>query len=77
MIVWAYFRLPETKGRSYEELSILFAQKVSARKFASIDVDAFDERQNAELPSRAQSVAESTGRKGSGVSAIARVGRKL
>jgi SP family general alpha glucoside:H+ symporter-like MFS transporter len=32
--VWAYFRLPETGGRTYEELDILFAQKnMTARKF--------------------------------------------
>jgi SP family general alpha glucoside:H+ symporter-like MFS transporter len=32
---WAYFRLPETGGRSFTELDILFANKVSARKFKS------------------------------------------
>jgi SP family general alpha glucoside:H+ symporter-like MFS transporter len=40
--IWAYFRLPETKGRTYEELDILFAKKVSARKFASEKVDAYE-----------------------------------
>ena len=39
---WAYFRLPETRGRTYEELDILFARKVSARKFSSEHVDAYD-----------------------------------
>ncbi|KAH8703986.1 putative maltose permease [Talaromyces proteolyticus] len=39
--IWAYFRLPEAKGRTYEELDILFARKVSARKFASEHVDAY------------------------------------
>jgi len=44
--VWAYFRLPEMKGRSYYEIDILFERKVPARKFASttIERDA-DERQ--------------------------------
>jgi len=42
VFVWAYFRLPETKDRTFHELDILFAQKVSARKFASTDVDAFN-----------------------------------
>lgn len=37
---WAYFRLPETKGRSYEELDVLFAARVDARRFATTDVDA-------------------------------------
>jgi SP family general alpha glucoside:H+ symporter-like MFS transporter len=38
---WSYFRLPEPKGRTYAELDILFATKVSARKFASTHVDAY------------------------------------
>ncbi|KXJ96826.1 sugar transporter-like protein [Microdochium bolleyi] len=41
MFVWGYFRLPEIKGRTYEELDILFEQRVSARKFASTHVDAY------------------------------------
>lgn len=33
-LVWAYFRLPETGGRTYEELDILFGKKgMTARKF--------------------------------------------
>lgn len=39
--LWAYFRLPEAQGRTYEELDILFARKVSARKFSSTLVDAY------------------------------------
>ena len=31
--VWAYFRIPETKGRTFEELDILFDRKVPAREF--------------------------------------------
>lgn len=32
---WAYFRLPETRGRTYEELDILFAEKdLPARDFS-------------------------------------------
>ncbi|WWC87014.1 uncharacterized protein L201_001897 [Kwoniella dendrophila CBS 6074] len=34
-ILWAFFRLPETGGRSFTELDILFANKVPARKFKS------------------------------------------
>ncbi|KAH7040375.1 sugar transporter-like protein [Microdochium trichocladiopsis] len=41
MFVWAYFRLPEIKGRTYEELDILFENRVPARKFASTHVDAY------------------------------------
>lgn len=32
-LIWCFFRLPETKGRTYAELDILFEQKVPARKF--------------------------------------------
>lgn len=35
---WAFFRLPETKGRTFEELDILFSQKVGARKFRKVKV---------------------------------------
>ena len=40
-VVWIYFRLPEPKGRTYGELDILFENKVSARKFATTNVDFF------------------------------------
>jgi MFS transporter, SP family, general alpha glucoside:H+ symporter len=40
-LVWAYFRLPEPKGRTYEEIDILFEQKVSARNFKSMQVNLF------------------------------------
>jgi SP family general alpha glucoside:H+ symporter-like MFS transporter len=40
-LVWAYFRLPEPKGRTYGELDVLFEQGVSARKFASTIVDPY------------------------------------
>jgi len=42
-LVWAYFRLPETKGRTFEELDILFAQRVPAKAFAKYEIDAFDD----------------------------------
>ncbi|RAO70385.1 uncharacterized protein BHQ10_006397 [Talaromyces amestolkiae] len=44
IFIWSYFRLPEAKGRTYEELDIIFARKVSARKFASQEVDAYAAR---------------------------------
>ncbi|KAK8065125.1 hypothetical protein PG997_011872 [Apiospora hydei] len=43
VFLWAYFRLPEIKGRTYEEIDILFTNKVSARKFAGTHVDAYAE----------------------------------
>lgn len=47
--IWAYFRLPETKDRTFEELDMLFAKKISARKFAQTDVNVFDQRETEEL----------------------------
>jgi SP family general alpha glucoside:H+ symporter-like MFS transporter len=44
VFVWGYFRLPETRGRTFEELDILFAEKVSARKFHSHQLDAYQGR---------------------------------
>lgn len=40
--VWAFFRLPETKDRTYEELDIMFSRKVPARKFKGYQVDAYE-----------------------------------
>ncbi|KAJ5185573.1 Major facilitator superfamily domain general substrate transporter [Penicillium cf. griseofulvum] len=31
--IWAFFRLPETKGRSYEELDMMFHANLQTRKF--------------------------------------------
>jgi SP family general alpha glucoside:H+ symporter-like MFS transporter len=36
-LIWAIFRLPETKGRTYEELDNLFEKNIPAWKFASTD----------------------------------------
>ncbi|KAI0406370.1 general alpha-glucoside permease [Xylaria palmicola] len=36
---YVFFRLPETKGRTYAELDILFENKVPARKFASTKIE--------------------------------------
>ena len=33
MLIWTYFRLPETKGMTPTTLNQLFHEKVSARKF--------------------------------------------
>ncbi|EED14415.1 maltose permease, putative [Talaromyces stipitatus ATCC 10500] len=32
-LTWTYFRLPEPKGRTFEELDLRFEKKISARKF--------------------------------------------
>lgn len=39
--LWSFFRLPEFKGRTYEELDILFQKRVPARKFKQTRVDAY------------------------------------
>lgn len=43
--IWIYFRLPETGGRTYEELDLLFQQVIPARKFASTHVDPYAEEE--------------------------------
>lgn len=39
--IWCYFRLPETKDRTFAELDVLFSKGISARKFAETHVDAY------------------------------------
>jgi SP family general alpha glucoside:H+ symporter-like MFS transporter len=40
--IWTYFRLPEPKGRTFEELDILFQRRISARKFKETEVDILE-----------------------------------
>ncbi|KAL2289202.1 hypothetical protein FJTKL_02230 [Diaporthe vaccinii] len=37
--VWAYLRIPETMGRTFEELDLLFDRKVPARQFKDYEID--------------------------------------
>ncbi|KAK8912118.1 Maltose permease MAL31 [Metarhizium anisopliae] len=37
-LVWCYFRLPESRNRTYEELDILFQRRVPARQFKNYDL---------------------------------------
>ncbi|WVQ65278.1 uncharacterized protein L199_003454 [Kwoniella botswanensis] len=50
MAVWAFFRLPEMKGRSYYELDILFERRIPARKFAKtvIEPEAIEQARREE-----------------------------
>ncbi|THX83077.1 putative sugar transporter [Aureobasidium pullulans] len=40
--VWAYYRLPEPKGRTYAELDDLFERNIPARQFATTVANPFD-----------------------------------
>jgi SP family general alpha glucoside:H+ symporter-like MFS transporter len=42
-IVYTYFRVPEPAGRTFAELDLLFQKGVSARKFKTTSVNAFEE----------------------------------
>jgi MFS transporter, SP family, general alpha glucoside:H+ symporter len=42
-IIYTFFRVPEPQGRSFAELDLLFERGVSARKFATTNVDVFEE----------------------------------
>lgn len=52
--IWAYFRLPETKDRTFEELDILFLRKVKASKFVAANFDE-DEQYQVEVPNTMKS----------------------
>lgn len=38
-MTWGIFRLPETKGRTYEELDILFSKKLKPWQFKNYEID--------------------------------------
>jgi SP family general alpha glucoside:H+ symporter-like MFS transporter len=37
--IWCWFRLPETKDRTFGEIDVLFDNKIPARKFKYTKVD--------------------------------------
>ncbi|KAI1015648.1 hypothetical protein LB503_009845 [Fusarium chuoi] len=44
--IWTFFRLPETKNKTFEELDLLFANNVATREFSKYKVDAYAEDDN-------------------------------
>lgn len=40
--IWCWFRLPETKGRTYEELDVMFETAVPIRKFGTYEFEAVE-----------------------------------
>ena len=40
--VWAYLRVPETGGRTYEELDIMFSKDIKTKDFKKYVVDPRD-----------------------------------
>lgn len=38
-LIWAFFRLPETRGRTYEELDVMFERGVPTRQFAKYKIE--------------------------------------
>lgn len=49
-LVWSFFRLPEFKDRTYEELDILFEKRIPARKFKETRIAAYSADDLAENP---------------------------
>ncbi|CAH0003828.1 unnamed protein product [Clonostachys byssicola] len=45
--IWCWFRLPETKDRSFGEIDLLFDNRVPARRFKHTNVDQFNQNNNA------------------------------
>ena len=39
-VIWGFFRLPETKDRTFGEMDVMFQKGVPARKFSSFDIEA-------------------------------------
>lgn len=42
-LLWCYFRLPETKARTFEELDLMFERRVPARKFKKYVIEDVDD----------------------------------
>ena len=51
---WGWFRLVESKGRTFEELDIMFELRLPTRKFKSHKVDAYEHDVGARDPTVAK-----------------------
>ena len=40
LLIWTWFRLPETKGRKFEELDILLQREVKTRDFKKYRIES-------------------------------------
>ncbi|KAF5582648.1 alpha-glucoside transport [Fusarium pseudocircinatum] len=50
--VWAFFRMPETRTRTYDELDIMFEAKLPTRQFRNYTVDTLQTHGNSEKQPR-------------------------
>uniref|UniRef100_A0A8H7NEP7 Major facilitator superfamily (MFS) profile domain-containing protein n=1 Tax=Bionectria ochroleuca TaxID=29856 RepID=A0A8H7NEP7_BIOOC len=57
---WAFFRLPETKNLTYEELNRLFAQRVPSREFAKTEASIVKHRESERLASVATGASQNS-----------------
>ncbi|KAH7320284.1 general substrate transporter [Stachybotrys elegans] len=57
-VIYAYFRIPEPKGRTFAELDVLFEKGISARKFASTHVDVFHESVETKVMNQYEQITE-------------------
>lgn len=72
--VYTYFRIPEPRGRTYAEMDWLFAEKISARKFASTVVPRFGEEREMESGTSSPSTEGGSEKKVRVVHAVETVG---
>ncbi|CAJ2511685.1 Uu.00g073100.m01.CDS01 [Anthostomella pinea] len=74
---YVFFRMPETRGRTYAELDILFENKVPPRKFASTKIETLLEGTEGAQKRQADRIANATGAEGqTGDAAINNAGRR-
>ncbi|CAN6674671.1 general alpha-glucoside permease [Trichomonascus vanleenenianus] len=48
-LIWAFFRIPETKYRTFEEIDLMFHRNVPARKFKSYHINPYEDLPNKHI----------------------------